>query len=149
MSHQKQHCCWKILGTKWLLPENPVISTWIFSNLAIDLSGLIGRMTLLCWNSPFSTSVSVRMTRFRSFDPHHVNLKILQFVHLSVSKLFSSYDDAACRLHFLSCCPMWNSGFLLFSQSPLSPITEVRCWVYGSISSRTAHLFQVAQMIAF
>lgn len=45
--------------------------------------------------------------------------------------------------------PCANSSLLFFSQIPLSPITELWWWVYGSISSRTAHLFQLAQMFTF
>lgn len=66
-------------------------------------------MTLLRWNSPFSTPVSVCIKCLRSSDLHHMYLKILPSDHLSLDKLFFRYDDAARSLHFLSRCPMWNS----------------------------------------
>lgn len=50
-----------------------------------------------------------------------------------------------CIVNFLPLMlyPMWNSYLLLYSQTPLSPITEVRKWVHGSVLSRSVYLFKV------
>lgn len=121
---------------------------WPFRNIQCEylLTLHSGRVTLLSRNSPFSTSVVRCNTRFRSVGPD-LYLKILSFVHLSWSKLFSRYDDVAYSLHSFPYYPMLNSCLFLFSQIPVSPTME--SWVYRSISTRFSHYLQIARKVTF